>query len=430
MPDNRSFLLKRAARSLFYSWIELVVYFPLAFLYWMSNTELGIAGLMLALAAFYAAGIVAGSLRLTALRWQEYGFAAVFSLLLSLPLGGLRLQGYILFGAGVFLILRGVRLVHGFWPELFTMRAYYVAFFLYFFIPLMTGNGYAKAPDLYLTMGLLSLASYLYYANHAHLKRAADEYQPTSTRAFSLQLNRSLVTLLFLFILGVAFCKQWLRGVGKIISYLENWIFSLLVVDWHSGFADWFMTHVKKGKSVDAKSNTDPIHKTHAEPYIRYLCIAVLSLILLFLLIMLVVYLYRKGKGLLSRRLPPGDIPEEEGYIDEIEKTGTLLGSMNEGWKSWFRRFRGRKPDWEAMSSRERVRYLYRSLLNKAGRQGFRHDPAMTPAETVAGLQREPFASGLQLEQLLKLYNPVRYGDIDPEDQAVSELKQQLEQRK
>lgn len=112
-------------------------------------------------------------------------------------------------------------------------------------------------------------------------------------------------------------------------------------------------------------------------------------------------------------------------YLDETER----LEMPN--LRSALTRTLGRlKPKRLALpeDGRERVRLRYRMMLEEADRDGIRTDPALTPAETAARLEAEGWR-GKPASLLVRLYNPVRYGDKDVDPRELAELEEAWDPR-
>ncbi|SDD13624.1 protein of unknown function [Paenibacillus sp. UNCCL117] len=158
----------------------------------------------------------------------------------------------------------------------------------------------------------------------------------------------------------------------------------------------------------------------------------------------LLVWLYRRGPGLIRRWLD-GLLALLRGRTEQQEKTGYI--DEESGLWSWSdlrlwpgRRRGGRKESrWEELSAgEERVRYLYRSwLLGNTGR-GYSFHPPLTPRETAADIERwlreagarkgaVPTAEAAEAaRELVELYEAARYGGKQPDEARLEELRRRL----
>lgn len=113
-------------------------------------------------------------------------------------------------------------------------------------------------------------------------------------------------------------------------------------------------------------------------------------------------------------------------------------------WRKAFNRLSRRQERYEDMTSnQERVRYLYRRLISAGREEGYPFKPGLTPRETVHNMQqydeeqdkqargRKSVNSGritrrTAMEPFIAIYYRVRYGEQEPEDEEVAEIKRKL----
>ncbi|MFX3635192.1 MAG: DUF4129 domain-containing protein [Candidatus Pristimantibacillus sp.] len=126
----------------------------------------------------------------------------------------------------------------------------------------------------------------------------------------------------------------------------------------------------------------------------------------------------------------------DEGYTDEVESLMSLT-KWSDDWKKSMRRFiRGKEQNdvrWnELKTNGERIRFLYTRLLSSHIHKGYTHHRHLTPQETISDLtvwrkQQKPAA---EEQTLIRVYEEVRYGDQQPDDQMVTTLKKKLDEAK
>lgn len=113
---------------------------------------------------------------------------------------------------------------------------------------------------------------------------------------------------------------------------------------------------------------------------------------------------------------------EREARLDYLDETEKLEGTdLRAALRKSFGRMKIKRrvlPE----DGRERVRLRFAMMLEAAGKDGYKHNPALTPTETAeklaaAGWRKKPAAL------LVPLYNRVRYGDGDVAPQELDELE-------
>lgn len=136
---------------------------------------------------------------------------------------------------------------------------------------------------------------------------------------------------------------------------------------------------------------------------------------------------------------------EEPGtdFVDEETKLGFRVAGMKK-WSEWLNPLRSRfdrREQWEDIrDNRDRVRFLYRKLLQAEQADGYAVKPHLTPMETeteIRSLQGEPAGkrgrknAGWKrrpaAERLIQTYYRIRYGDREPEATEVEQLRKDLD---
>jgi hypothetical protein len=112
-------------------------------------------------------------------------------------------------------------------------------------------------------------------------------------------------------------------------------------------------------------------------------------------------------------------------YLDETEKLETP--DLRSALRRTVGRIRLGRPALPG-DGRERVRMRYRMMLREAARDGFEPAAALTPAETAERLAAEGWRKR-PAALLVRLYNPVRYGDKDVDPAELAELERAWDNR-
>jgi hypothetical protein len=153
---------------------------------------------------------------------------------------------------------------------------------------------------------------------------------------------------------------------------------------------------------------------------------AVAAVVSVVFLCWLMYWMYRQSDGLfrrlidriirlLRRRI---EIKEDTGYSDETTRLLTME-TIRENWKKflhWSGQWKKAKVRWEDLTGREKVRHVFRSLVETRIREGYRYQAHLTPAETVQEISQWSNDSENEREtaaKLIRLYNQARYGERD-----------------
>lgn len=125
----------------------------------------------------------------------------------------------------------------------------------------------------------------------------------------------------------------------------------------------------------------------------------------------------------------------DAGYTDEVESLMSLT-KWSDDWKKSMRKLiRGKHQNdirWNELTSNgERIRYLYKSWIANHVHKGYAYHRHLTPHETISDLtawrkQQKPAA---EEQTLIRVYEEVRYGDQQPDEQMVATLKKRLEEQ-
>lgn len=152
--------------------------------------------------------------------------------------------------------------------------------------------------------------------------------------------------------------------------------------------------------------------------------------ILLFFVYLLIKYLVKNRKRLYAAfqailsRLFSGFRNwsfDEQGYSDKQE---SLLKTEIKKKPSFLKRILSRKPSWKHMKDNfSRVRFIYTKLVSDSIRKGLDFSPMDTPYETVSRIHALEKDDLVSHDRIITEYNKVRYGEKEPTDETVNELK-------
>lgn len=95
--------------------------------------------------------------------------------------------------------------------------------------------------------------------------------------------------------------------------------------------------------------------------------------------------------------------------------------------KSWSRG-KANEPKWSHLpNNRERIRFLYRVLIQQAAEGGYTYNKAHTPNETEQELSNQYQLSSHAVHAITSAYNQARYRDDDVSDLELDQVLQTLD---
>lgn len=160
------------------------------------------------------------------------------------------------------------------------------------------------------------------------------------------------------------------------------------------------------------------------------------------LAVVLLYWLYKNGGGIVRRWIRAflawlrRSRPTEQGeeYSDEesdVLTWETAKQSLSDGLRMLGRIASALRPErWESMSSRERVRFLYRRWLRPLAGRGYEAKRHLTPAETVRDAVSWAERAGIRTQgddrKLIELYNKARYSKDDITEDEAEELRRSM----
>lgn len=316
---------------------------------------------------------------------------------------------------------------------------YFVASIVFSRVPLLE-------PELSLLTwgGSLCLVIALLDTNTSYLRYSSFHGEAARLPAGIQRLNR-------LYVIGfIAAAAALAAGGGKVLGTL---ILSTLraVFGWLSRLFAGTEEEIEPAPAPPAAPPQFPAGETK-EPGILAMIFDILFYALGAAALLVILYyafrwLYRNSGGLFRRAvdallamLRKASPQETTPYQDEEESIFTWEKTV-QGFRDYWRNRlipAKRRDRWDSMSgSRERARWLYRHWLIARRDEGYEAKGYLTPQETgkdVAQWTREnarhqkgSVETAAASEELLRLYNQVRYGGEEPDSAEIMNLKDKLE---
>ena len=167
---------------------------------------------------------------------------------------------------------------------------------------------------------------------------------------------------------------------------------------------------------------------------ILYVLGIVLTIIGIILLLRVIYMGLKKLIGIISKWIrgffTERELHEESyGYVDEKESLidmKKIREKYKEKFGAFIDRMMEREPKWEDLETNaERIRYIYRGIVFKYLRAGYRYKNHMTPIEMGQDIEKwyKNEEENISLAELISLYNRARYGDGENiENKEVEEI--------
>ena len=300
--------------------------------------------------------------------------------------------------------------------------------------------------DIYFTLMCISvpiayITAYV-VLNNLGLRNLVDEAQ-ARTSASSLTvgggmkpLNRSLLAILL--IIAVAL------SLGTVLMTAATWVFDkiVFVIGWVLDILFGFK--IESGAKGQSQGGDDAPFAGLELPsgdmsfwgpifnVVGYIGIGIVAIGLVILLYKFVRYLIRIVTEVFAKFSEMGDTGSGEGAL--FEDTRETLVDLSQLPKMYAQSARDRisglfkrQPGWDDMPTpAEKLKYLYRKVLQKAENAGYKHRKSYTAAEAthVAGESWKPLAP--EAQTLADTYGALRYGERDPDPDALEQLHHRL----
>ncbi|MBU9713403.1 hypothetical protein [Evansella tamaricis] len=306
---------------------------------------------------------------------------------------------------------------------------YFLAYFFYRFISI-----FSPYTNIIAWLGILLIIITLFMTNSSHLNRSTSiEGKKNEVRSSLKWHNRFFIFFTILFIFFIYY-------FNVVKSLLEHFIMTI------ASFVSWLMSFVSfNDTSQEGPVNQDilPLIGEEEAPSSQFSIVEFLLQVFGYIIIISIILylLYFIGKNivrffkfssywiirLFNNLLSVGKNEEEEkNYIDEKESV------IN--WKDWrgewkdkltdkLPLFRKRELKWKDLSSnREKIRFLYKSVVRTGIIKGYKFKSYLTPTETVAEMKKEKLLNRKESIELNNLYIKAKYSQEKISDSEVESM--------
>lgn len=123
---------------------------------------------------------------------------------------------------------------------------------------------------------------------------------------------------------------------------------------------------------------------------------------------------------------------EDDHYTEEKESVFNLRDwsdNNKQKFKEYFQKVMRREVQWSKLSDQEKVRHVYRSLVELQIKEGYQFQASKTPSEVIADLNKSVTEHKLY-DQLNVTYMKARYADAPVHHDELKTLRQLLQKKK
>lgn len=418
--------------------LELLAFFPVFLTIGVFLIPHGIWIWIASLAFLYLVGLILGSYLLKKPRYTHFISELLITSLLAWLIGDNRYLIILILIFGCVILDRGIRFSRMSWIEMFPAPLLWMGLTVY----LIGGTVYSLVPIFksyfsYLAWaGLVYTIITLFIINSEQLKAASlPDKNKTPTVSSIIQKNNRILVLLTIALVGVVSYFNRLREwVTRAFKGLLRTIIDIILY-----IADLIYEPITGVEQSPGQNSMDMLPQEIKEPHwivrvleILFMVIAGIIFIILLLYGIRILYkllkeLYNHIMNILRGKL---SFEEESGYIDEKESLMNLadIGKdyMNR-FQDWIKKIMERQPKWEELvDNHERIRFLYRNLILKCIKEGYTYKKYLTPKETSKDIQNWFRKNDDNIDDLIHIYDRIRYGFKDIEDKKVNKLAEEL----
>lgn len=418
--------------------LELLSFFPVIFTIgiWLIPKEIWIW--ISSLAFFYLIGLILGRYLLKKPRYTHFISELIITSLFAWLLADSISLIVLIITFGCVILDRSIRFSGMPWDHMFPVIFLWIGLLIY----LAAGLIYNFVPVLqpyfsYLAWaGLAYMITTLFIINSEQLKTA---YLPEKNKAPAvsslIQKNNRILVLLTMALVGIVSNFNRLREwVTKAFKELLKTIIRIILY-----ILDIMYKPVTGTDQPPGQDSIDMLPQEIKEPHWIFKVLELLFIIIAIIMVFILLWygiriLYKLCKKLfnhlmsiLKDRL---SFQEETGYIDEKESLMSFadIGKdyMNR-FQTWIKKLMEREPKWEELvDNHEKIRFLYRNLILKCIKGGYIYKEYLTPKEIGRDIQDWIRKKDDNIDDLINIYDTIRYGSKDIDDKKVNKLAEKL----
>lgn len=427
--------------SLLFGAAELILFSPLvvtAHIY-LSGTQFW--QLILQFFLVFAAGSFLGCMKWLSRTLYELMGCALAGCTAAYLFQGNNWHSWVNAGIGMLLAYRGIRGTKDGWASIFPGASFAVAGSVYFIgVPIMEHQAAFQPYMGWMNgLGFVSLIIFFFALHRNGLLMATlagDERAASSSLSETVKRSsRIWLIALIILIFAVAYFQQLKQGIVAGLRAAIIWLLRLMQSD-----------PPAEAPPEPSPSAAPPLlpPAAAAEPSwldtLLHAIQIVLGYLIVIALIVLAIYVIVSKlmpavtallRRLLNRSLSSKQDIESEGFIDEKEALVDWKGLPRLWWQQ-VRKGRNKERSyakkWSLLpNNRERIRFLYRLLIDRAAQGGYAFKEALTPNETEKDLSQGKQLTSETVHAITSAYNQVRYGETEVSDTQLDQVLQAVE---
>lgn len=433
---NSDSLLRGFGLAILFGSLELIIFSPAIVL-----AQVYISGTLPWLTCLhflfsYVIGCFLGRIKWLNRRLYELTLSMGAGYTLSWLLQGNNWHSWVCAAIGSVFVYRGIRCFRHGWLSLFPASVFVIAGLVYFVgVPIM-GQMILFQPYVSWMngFGLCSLIIFFFVTNRSQLLSATlAGNERTAASALSNTVKRSSriwLTTLIAFIAVIAYFQQMRQAIISFLHASIAWLLRLMQSD-----STPAVPQEPIAPAPPMLPPTAPVSEPswfdmllhYAQIIIGYLIVIALILYAIYVFISkLIPKLVSLIRRLMNRSLNSRQGEGAEGFTDEKETLLALKDLPLMWWQKALKRWSSEKINelkWSQLpNNQERVRFLYRVLIQQAAIVGYTYKKNLTPNETEQDLTNKDQLPSQAVHIITSAYNEVRYGDEQVSDERLNQL--------
>lgn len=416
---------------------ELAAWYALILLishYLIRQPSLSIAGLMW---IGGVCGIVISVLVGRTRRWMTWVCILLAGGLIFATAGqfNIGIRGWMAWVVVTAVALRGSRLTEHVWQSSIALKHQLVGVGCTLVLSLFSFKLSLTAIDagsLYVA-GLISLCSWLLRLNSVQVQKETLSDSPHKQAALKgfVSVNRRWSILIMGVMLAFGSFTQLRQGLYWLWNHFAKWLNGL--IDNINQPSDSVTPQQEIIPPDLFPMDGEPIKESGSSIWMEvvyWIVGLIIAVLVMYLLYQFVRFISRQIGRFIAMLTSEESLPhnhqskDKTSYIDKIEKIETKRRSRP------FRRKRSNFPE----DNHGKVRYYYKSMIQRAIQQGLVYSTSQTPNEIAVQLEgqksSEMVHSITAAQEMTSLYNEVRYGDKEIEEHQLQRTVERLKDRK
>ncbi|MCY9657431.1 DUF4129 domain-containing protein [Paenibacillus chondroitinus] len=437
----RDTYLRVFGNSLLFAGAELILFSPLVVTTHLYLSEISLWPLIVQFMLVFVAGSLLGRITWLSRTLYELLGCALVGFAAAYLFQGNNWHSWTCAAIGMLLAYRGIRCTKDGWPAIFPGASFAVAGAVYFIgVPIMGHQAIFQPYMGWLNgLGFVSLIIFFFAMQRTGLLTAtlaSDERAASSSLSETVKRSsRIWLTVLIALIFVVAYFQQLRQGIVAGLRAAIAWLMSLL----QSGPPPETLPEPSSSAPPPLLPPAEAKEPSWLDALFHYIQVIFGYLIVIALIVLAVYVIVTKLlpvvnaflRRLMNRSLSSKQDGESEGFIDEKEALVDWKGLPRLWWQQ-VRKGRNRERSharkWSLLpNNRERVRYLYRLLIEQAAQSGYTYKEALTPNETEKDLSLGKQLPSETVHAITTAYNQVRYGETDISDAQLDQVLQAAE---